>query len=246
MAWIRLSDDYNDHPKFTRLSDGAFRLWHQAMGFCRKFQTDGMVDAASLRLLTHYSVKRMTELLTPWKPDANPLWTTVDGFGIKVHDYLQWNPSKDEENERRVSSRDRMRQARLPRKTDDGSLVVASSVRANNTQTSERTSCEVPGWDGSRSDLSEKEDDDIGTRAGRLLQELYPAWYREHRNGARLRIVANSLAHQDAIAVCATWDDARIEKLARIFLTTDDDWIAKTDRGFRLFASKATWSRRIG
>lgn len=82
--------------------------------------------------------------------------------------------------------------------------------------------------------------EDAGDRAGRLLQELYPAWFLKHR-GARLRLVANSLAYQDAVSVCETWDDARIEKLARIFLTTDEDWISRTDRSFRIFCSKATW-----
>jgi hypothetical protein len=238
MAWIRLSDDYNDHPKFDNLSDGAFRLWHQAMGYCRKYQTDGLIASATVKKFKAYRVKRMTELTTPPPQEANALWVPVEGFGIKVHDYLQWNPSKDEENERRSTSRERMRVAREQRKEVGVAPPVTSHVRANSVQ----TSCDVPGREGSITTLSEKEEEEIERRAGRLLRELYPAWYQRNRHGARLRVVTNSLAFGDAVTVCSTWDDERIEKLARIFLTTDDDWISRTDRGFRVFALKASWA----
>lgn len=84
--------------------------------------------------------------------------------------------------------------------------------------------------------------DEIALRAGRLRDELYPTWYAKYRNGARLRLVANALEFQDALSLVQTWDDERLEKLARIVLTTDDDWIARTDRGFKIFATKASWA----
>jgi 5-methylcytosine-specific restriction endonuclease McrA len=108
MAWIKLSDDYNDHPKFDCLSDGAFRLWHQAIGFCRKFQTDGLVPLATVRKFQSYSPKRVTELVTPWQPGASPLWVKVEGFGFRLHDYLIWNLSKEDENQQRAESKQRM------------------------------------------------------------------------------------------------------------------------------------------
>ncbi|HLX21657.1 MAG TPA: hypothetical protein VKR23_16040 [Gaiellaceae bacterium] len=112
MAWIRLSDDYNDHPKFDNLSDGAFRLWHQAMGFCRKFQTDGRVPTATVRKFKAYTAKRQRELMTPWHPGAEPLWHPVEGFGVRVHDYVEWNLSKDEEAKDRDAAVLRMRRLR--------------------------------------------------------------------------------------------------------------------------------------
>src|SRR4051812_20347325 len=109
MSFIRLSDDYNDHPKFDNLSDGAFRLWHQAMGFCRKYQTDGLIPVASIRKFKAYSPKRVRQLLTPWKPGAQALWREIEGFGVGVHDYLEWNLSKEEENEDKDAAKLRMR-----------------------------------------------------------------------------------------------------------------------------------------
>jgi hypothetical protein len=79
-------------------------------------------------------------------------------------------------------------------------------------------------------------------RAGELLRN-YQRWYAEERNGARLRLIGNSLEFQEALGVVSTWaDDARLERLARIVLKTDDEFIAKTDRSFKIFALKASWA----
>lgn len=83
---------------------------------------------------------------------------------------------------------------------------------------------------------------DAQKRAGRLREVLYPEWYALYRHGARLRINANPIEWEEAVTICQTWDDERIEKLARIVLTTDDDWISGTDRGFKIFALKASWA----
>lgn len=117
MAWIRLSDDYNDHPKFDNLSDGAFRLWHQAMGYCRKFKTDGLIPSASVRKFKAFSTKRQGELMTPWQIDENPLWWPVEAFGIRVHDYLEWNLSKEEEAKEADAAAKRMRRLRAGRRS---------------------------------------------------------------------------------------------------------------------------------
>lgn len=247
MAWIRLSDDYTDHPKFDNLSDGAFRLWHQAMGFCRKFQTDGLIPIASLKKLKAFTVKRKAELMTPWREGENPLWWPVEGFGVKVHDYLQWNPSKDEENERRQESKDRMRTIREGRKA-----VCLPPVRAN----SEQTTHDVLGWDGKEAleemrtlspivrgatRMAPAPDPNIAQRAGQLV-ERYGELFYQHRRGARLK-PAPALDFQRACDLVTTWtDDARLEKLAVIVLTTDDTWIANTGRGFAIFAAKASWA----
>ncbi len=245
MAWIRLSDDYNDHPKFDHLSDGAFRLWHQGMGFCRKFQTDGLIPTASLRQFKAYSTKRMRILLTPWKDGAAPLWHSIDGFGVKVHDYLEWNPSKEQENERRQDTKERMRGLRERRVTPDVSTHIARTIGAvpdmdRSSSFMEKGSGEKPLVRGVTA-IAPPPDTEIAARAGQLL-DRYAELFSEHRRGARLKR-APALDFPKACAICETWtDDARLEKLAVLILTTDDDWISRTDRGFSVFAAKATWA----
>jgi uncharacterized protein YdaU (DUF1376 family) len=89
--------------------------------------------------------------------------------------------------------------------------------------------------------LSRDGEDPLLRRAGRLL-ERYQELFSLHRHGAKY----HNRMHLDFPKACdlvRTWDDdARLEKLAVIVLTTDDDWIAKSDRGFGVFATRATWA----
>ncbi len=234
MAWIRLSDDYMDHPKFAGLSDGAFRLWHRGMSYSRKYQTDGLLSLSTVRAFKEYSPKRVSVLSTPHQDGANALWQTVEGFGFKVHDYLDWNPSKDEENERKAESKERMRQFRGRRSTD----TVTPPLQRNAMQTNALVLERRGDTDLDSSPKEEKDSDEM--RAGRLV-ENYGEWFRQRRHGARHRVRPH-LDYQDALTLVRTWDDERLEKLAAIVLTTDDAWISGTDRSFKIFAMKATWA----
>lgn len=307
MPFIRLSDDYVDHPKFVVLSDGAFRLWHQGMAYCRRYQTDGLVPTNTLRKFKAYSSKRMRELMTPWMDGRHPLWEGVDGFGIKVHDYLEWNLSKEEENQQRAEAKQRMALSRdtelrtqlrirdggkcrycggLVSWTDRrgpngatydhvipsgpstiGNLVIAcrgcnakkgsrtpeaAGMRLlpeagdldlrtdlSRTQNNSKSNLEISGKGMDLERESFEEEEKNGNDAARFL-ERYQALYREHRHGARLHLKP-SLDWQRVCDLLKTWDFARLEKLAVILLTTDDDWVSRTDRSIGVFASRASW-----
>lgn len=84
--------------------------------------------------------------------------------------------------------------------------------------------------------------EDIHQRAADLLNRYRQEWYPRYRSGAKLRIVESNMEFRDALSLVQTWDDARLEKLARIVLTTNDEWVVKTDRGFQIFATRASWA----
>lgn len=86
-----------------------------------------------------------------------------------------------------------------------------------------------------------KTDPATAARAGRLI-ERYAELYTQHRNGARLRLVGNSLEFEAACGLVALWPDDRLEKLAILVLTTDDPFITGTDRSFKIFGLKASWA----
>src|ERR1051326_763517 len=220
MSWIRLIEDYNDHPKFTHLSDGAFRLWHQAMGFCRKFKTDGMIPMATVREFKSYSPKRMKELMTPWDEGREPLWhARGEGWGILVHDYLEWNPSKDEENERREETKERMRVARERRRaagvapdvTPPVTPHVTHVVRAHNPPHNVRTNANVLGWDGKEEEDQEEKERALERRA-RAFLERYPRIYAEFRSGAHYH-VREARDFPAAVELARGWpDDERLDR----------------------------------
>jgi len=89
--------------------------------------------------------------------------------------------------------------------------------------------------------LAETVEESLRLRAGALL-ELYQRLFIKHCHGARYHNRMH-LDFEKALGLVRTWpDDARLEKLAVLVLTTDDDWIAGTDRGFGVFAAKASWA----
>jgi hypothetical protein len=246
MPFIRLSDNYIDHPKIEPLSDGAFRLWHEMLAYSRRHQTDGLVPRTTLLGLRSYKSKRLDELMSDTRNGLPiiPLIAKVDGFGFKLHDYLQWNPSKDEENDRRAEAKARMRDTRERRK-EVGDVPVFARTNCERSPTlSVRTSQDV--LDRREKGISDQEKKsgekpDVSMRAGRLL-ERYTELFTELRRGAKTRLTHNAIEFNEACDLCKTWDDARLEKLMRIVLTTDEPFIAGSDRSFRIFAVKASWA----
>lgn len=88
--WVRLDEKALDHPKITGLPDGAFRLWIEALTHCQRHLTDGRVISSALKGLRAYSPKRRDILI------GSALWDTAPDGGIQVHDYLQWNESRED------------------------------------------------------------------------------------------------------------------------------------------------------
>lgn len=230
MAWVKLDDKVMTHPRIFSLSDKSFRLWIWGLCYAQQHLTDGLIPAGLIPARLRRSAP---DLVTRelWRESGGNGPVPVPGYGYAIRDFLQWNDSKADVERKRRESADRQAVFRSSR----NALVTPAS------------NGEVPVWCGESDALTEKESEenratDLGARAATLLQELYPAWYAKYRHGAKLRLVSNSLAYQDALSVVGTWDDARIEQLARIVLTTDEKWIAETDRNFRIFASKASWA----
>jgi hypothetical protein len=241
MAWVRIHDGAMTHPKVVGLSDKAFRLWVWGLSYAQQHLTDGLLTADAIP--TRF--RRAIDVLVTRK-----LWETHD-VGYKIHDYLTWNDSRELVLSKRGAARERMSNFRkgLAEKNESPNTVdVRENFSKEQTRTfASGTSLYVPCRSGVESGSfpekgSGEKPDDLADRAGRLLQESYPAWYTKWRNGAKLRLVANSLAFDDALSLVQQWDDARLEKLARVVLTTDDEWIARTDRSFRIFATKASWA----
>lgn len=112
MAWIYLSDDYYDDEKISGLSDGSFRLWHEGLAYSKHYQTDGLIPFAVLRKMRAFTRGRERQLSTPVRDGIAALWRLVPGMGYIIHNYLDWNRSKEEENKERTDSAGRMRKFR--------------------------------------------------------------------------------------------------------------------------------------
>lgn len=64
--------------------------------------------------------------------------------------------------------------------------------------------------------------------------------YTHHRHGARYFVKREK--HVPLLrALLSTYGPDRLEKLAMVLLTTDDEWVQATDRGIGILSTKASW-----
>lgn len=96
MSWVKIDDQFVDHPKLVRVGSVAGWLYVCGLCYCARYLTDGFIPKEQVsRMVTDHDVTPLvTALLT------QQLWVTVDG-GYKVHDYLKYNPSQKQVLEQR-------------------------------------------------------------------------------------------------------------------------------------------------
>jgi hypothetical protein len=109
--WIKLDDEFPDHPEVTGLSDRAFRALVTGHCYAGLFLTDGRISTKSLRGIA--TPKVIVELV-----DAG-LWHQTDD-GIEIHDFLQYNPPRAKVDEERAASAERQRRWRETHRDEDG------------------------------------------------------------------------------------------------------------------------------
>lgn len=117
MAFLSIDDQAGDHPKLEALSDRAFRLWFKAICYCQRYLTDGHIPADTVRGLRGWSKSTQDELVKTVPPFDHPLWHVHEDGSVKVHDFLDWNDSREEVLKRRAEKADRMKRFRQKRGT---------------------------------------------------------------------------------------------------------------------------------
>lgn len=121
MSWAKLDDRFPWHKKVRRLTDAAYRLHTTAIIYCARDETDGFV--------TLEDIEEMPGIKRPEKSIAElverELWDVVAG-GWEVHDYLEYNPSSDQQARARAAAAERQRKARERRIERDSGPESAS------------------------------------------------------------------------------------------------------------------------
>ena len=86
MPYAQIHTQALRHPKLLRLSDAAFRLWVAGLLYCQEHLTDGLIPRFCPCCMRH--TRRLVDELT-----AARLWHESPK-GFEVHDYLEWNDSR--------------------------------------------------------------------------------------------------------------------------------------------------------
>lgn len=109
MPYLNLDDNYPDHPKIEALSDAAYRLHGSAMFYAARFRLDGYLTRGQLRARLRWSSRTEKELIEadllhgPGESCESRHCPVDDGRRYRLHDFFQWNKSRewwDEEREK--------------------------------------------------------------------------------------------------------------------------------------------------
>lgn len=141
MPWVRFDDTFSVHRKVEGLSDAAFRLHISAVFWCARNLTDGFVPEEDLELVTArvrtpgpfaaelvrrglwHPVETVTRNgdsdvtrnahVEDYKIDCDSTdCPAPEGPGWVIHDYLEFQPSKDKVREDQSKNADRQRRYR--------------------------------------------------------------------------------------------------------------------------------------
>ena len=133
MSWIKIDDNFADHPKFVALSNDAVATWARALGYCNRHMTDGKIGLAAARLCTRLPRpdKAIAELVKVG------LWEqTEDGF--QFHDYHQWNESRATRERKLNDAKERKERWKEQKRNGGGTRsdgVLTASQKHPGTQT---------------------------------------------------------------------------------------------------------------
>ena len=114
MPWANFDDQFPKHPKVLPLSDAAFRLHVSGVCHAAQYLTDGVLRSEVVPLLVpRYKKATLDELIRrgQWHDLGEGCGTDTCPLGVPeshvIHDYLQWNRSREQVE----SERERKRKA---------------------------------------------------------------------------------------------------------------------------------------
>lgn len=120
-------------------------------------------------------------------------------------------------------------------------LTHASPSPSPDTEANKIKSVRARAWIDRRAEnQTPEEKETLLQRAGVFLRETYPTLYEKYRKGARY-VGKPHFDFQEALELCRVFDDARLEKLATVFLTTDHQFAENGSRTMAQFRSMASW-----
>lgn len=106
MPWVRIDDGLPDHPKVAQVADDA-AMWLHVCGLCyaNRYLTNGFIPKEQVRRLSRNGSRGAAKLVKAG------LWFEEEG-GYRIHDYLEYQSSRDKVLAEREAAKKRMAAAR--------------------------------------------------------------------------------------------------------------------------------------
>jgi len=115
VSWIKIDDQFADHPKVIAAGPLAAWLYVCGLTYCGRYLTDGWIPDGQVRKLADIDdaaaqVQRLVDV---------GLWERVDD-GYIVHDYLEYNPTGEKVRAERAANARRQAEWRERNRQDNG------------------------------------------------------------------------------------------------------------------------------
>lgn len=107
MTWTKLDDGFHSHPKVLAAGLEAVGLHTLALSYSSQYLTDGHVGRAFVERHAGRRADRLAQQLVDaglWEPNGGDEWV--------IHDYLEFNPSREQITARRRADSNRKRSGR--------------------------------------------------------------------------------------------------------------------------------------
>lgn len=130
MPWVKLDDQIMRSPKIRAVSRDAFALHIAGLCYCATALTDGRIPDRDLPLV---AAEALAPEASAGELEGVGLWVRTDG-GWDIHDYLDYQPSRDAVMEDRRKARERKAKQRNRETTGEshgGSHGVTDAVTHN-------------------------------------------------------------------------------------------------------------------
>jgi hypothetical protein len=107
LPWIKLDDHFDEHEKFLRAGPVPTFLWLRCLAYCNRNLTDGFIPyRVAMERAWSADPTDPKELIDTLLEIG--LWELVEPHGYRMHDYLEYQPSRQTVLRERQSARDRM------------------------------------------------------------------------------------------------------------------------------------------
>lgn len=127
MSWIRLDDNFPDHPKVITLSDKAFRTYVSGLCYSSRYLTDGF--------LSDPVVKRLDGVESASELEGVGLWSRKEN-GWEIASYAEYQSSKEQVEAAKARNRERVAKWRKRQHEDDEANAISNElVMAPHTHT---------------------------------------------------------------------------------------------------------------
>jgi hypothetical protein len=134
MPWVKVDDAFADHPKVVQAGPLAAWLYVAGLCYCGRLLTDGFIPRGQVRKLADVpgALKLAARLVEVGLWEEYP-----DGY--RVHDYLDYNPSREQVAADRAATRERVAKWRSKPRNASGNGVTNGVGNGVSTDAPART-----------------------------------------------------------------------------------------------------------